>query len=93
MAQRPRQSRRTAKVYQMPEAPDPYRLKWIEADIKSLKETAIPDINKKVDAHTTKLDKIDRNQLIMGFVIIALGVGSKVLSGPIADLLKNYLGI
>lgn len=77
--------RRSSNVVNMPEAPDPYRLKWIEADIKKLKQTS--------EGHTDKLDKINRNQLIMGFVIIALGVGSKVMSGPITDLVKAYLGI
>lgn len=69
----------------MPEAPDPYRLKWIESDIRKLKLTT--------EDHTKKLDKIDRNQLIIGMVIILLGVGSKLFSGPITDLVKAYLGI
>lgn len=84
MAQRPR-TRKANNVVHIPPVPDPYRLRWIEDSIKKLEATTAK--------HTDKLDKIDRNQLIMGFVIIALGVGSKVLSGPIADLLKNYLGI
>jgi hypothetical protein len=87
------QRRRTAKVVQMPEAPDPWRLKWIEADIKALKEQAIPDLRKLIDAHTDQLTKINRNLLIMGFAIMGLGVASKVFSGPIADLVKNILGI
>lgn len=90
MTQRPR---RSAKVVSMPEAPDPWRLKWIEADIKALKENGLPELRKLIDAHTDQLTKINRNLLIMGFAIMGMGVASKVFSGPIADVVKNLLGI
>lgn len=81
------------KVVKLPEPPDPWRLRWIEASIKDINEVKLADIRSTIKDHGDQLTKINRNVLILGFAIMGLGVASKVFEGPIAELVKNILGL
>jgi hypothetical protein len=68
--------------------PDEWRFKWIERDIKAIQEN-----HEKLCETVDKIDPRVRRIEIIGYIIIALGITSKVFSAEIADLLKAVIGI
>ena len=80
--------RKTSSPAQEIRESDQYRFKWIERDIKEMKEQH-SDLKASVD----KIDPRVRRIEIMGYVIIVLGITSKVFSAEIADILKALIGI
>jgi hypothetical protein len=65
-----------------------FRFRWIERDIKEMKEahTELKDTVDKIDPRVRRIE-------IMGYIIIVLGITSKVFSAEIADVVKALIGL
>lgn len=84
-----RPSRQAEDNTETPEAS--FRFKWLERDIKEVKE-GYEALVKRVDGLSDKIDKINRNQLIIACIIIGLGVGSRLFSTDTIELFKKIAG-
>lgn len=62
-----------------------WRFKWLERDMKLL--------NDRTDHVIERLDRIDRRILIIGSIIIGLGIGSRILSDPVLEIIKRMVGL
>jgi len=69
-----------------------FRFKWIERDVGEIRQ-GLEDLGELVKGHTVQLEKLNRNVLVMGILIIGLGIGSKVLSEPTIEIIKHILGL